>query len=79
MVITSERLQRWMDEQGHTTTSLAQAVGMSYDGVYQVVHARGRISPGFQIKFIQAFGLDEAHRLFVPESVCEPEPADVAA
>jgi hypothetical protein len=73
-----ERLQQWLDERGYTIMSLAQAVGMSYDGVYQVVHARGEkrgvVSPGFQVRFIHAFGLDEAKRIFDTPDVWLPNP-----
>lgn len=73
-----ERLQQWMDENDHTTASLAQAVGMSYDGMFQVLHPRGRdqitVSPGFQVRFIHAFGLEIANRIFNAPKVHLPEP-----
>lgn len=72
-----ERLQQWMDEQGHTISSLAQAVGMSYDGMFAVLHRgkdSGAVSPGFQVRFIHAFGLSEANRIFNAPDVWLPEP-----
>lgn len=72
-----ERLKQWMHEQSHTITSLAQAVGMSYDGVYQVLNPRNRhdaVSPGFQVRFIHAFGLNEANRIFDAPQVRLSEP-----
>lgn len=73
-----ERLKQWMDRNDHTLKSLARCVGMSYHGVQQVVNHRKRISPGFRLRFIQAFGAEVADSIFdtlePSPSTPEPEP-----
>lgn len=62
-----ERLRKWMDETGHTMPSLAKAINLSYDGVYQALNVRGvtgRVSNGFKWRFTQAFGLETAQSIF---------------
>ena len=71
----AERLTNWMHEHGHSITTLAAAVGMSYDGVYQILNVRGRVSPGFKLRFIQAFGTDVAASIFDAPRVAMPEVA----
>lgn len=70
-----ERLANWMHAEGHNVTTLAAAVGMSYDGVYQILNVRGRVSPGFKLRFIQVYGADVAAAIFDAPRVAVPEAA----
>lgn len=60
----AQRLVDWMDLQGYTVRKLAGETGMSYDGMYQILHARGRVSPGFKVRFIDRFGKEVADTIF---------------
>lgn len=59
-----ERIRKWMHETGHTVSSLAKELGMSYDGTYQVLSVRERLSNGFKFRFINRFGIDAAAEVF---------------
>ena len=59
-----ERIRQWMDVAGHTISSLAKEIGMSYDGVYQALNVRGRVSDGFKLRFINRFGIAAATEVF---------------
>lgn len=61
-----DKLQRWMDDNGYTISSLAQETQMSYDGMYQTLRARKRISAGFRVRFTERFGFDIAAQIFDP-------------
>lgn len=60
----AQRLISWMDLQGYSIRKLAGETGMSYDGMYQILHARGRVSPGFKVRFINRFGKEIADTIF---------------
>jgi hypothetical protein len=70
-----ERLQEWMETNDYTIKSLAAETGMSYDGMYQILRARGRISPGFKLRFAERFGGDVARDLFDKPAVAVVEGA----
>lgn len=59
-----ERIFQWMDVAGHTISSLAKEIGMSYDGVYQALNVRERVSDGFKLRFINRFGIGAASQVF---------------
>lgn len=61
-----DKLQRWMDENGYTISSLAQETQMSYDGMYQTLRFRKRVSAGFRVRFMERFGSDVAAQIFDP-------------
>jgi len=67
------KLQAWMDEHGYSISSLAKELGVSYYGVYLVIH-RNRISPGFRLRFVERFGADAARSIFDPYGTRLPEP-----
>lgn len=65
-------LETWMEQRGLTLPDFAKELGMSYDGVYQSLRWRGRVSTGIKLRFIEAFGMDEARTIFngsTPEQV----------
>jgi hypothetical protein len=66
MMSEQDKLLRWMDENGFSISSLAQETQMSYDGMYQTLHVRKRISAGFRVRFIERFGADVAATIFDP-------------
>lgn len=59
-----ERLTTWIESNGYTTRKLATELGMSFDGVYQVLYYRKRISPGFKLRFTERFGTQIANEIF---------------
>lgn len=59
-----QRIRKWMDETGYTVSSLAKEIGMSYDGTYQVLSVRERLSNGFKFRFINRFGIETAKAVF---------------
>lgn len=63
------KLKSWMNESGHSLSSLAKAMGYSYDGIYQAVNVRSFLSPHFKWRFAQVFGWEVAQQLFD-----QPEP-----
>ena len=70
-----DRLLRWMNENGYSISSLAQETQMSYDGMYQTLHVRKRISAGFRVRFMERFGSEVAAQIFDPVlAPVEPEP-----
>ena len=68
-----ERLDNWMRERGYSKRTMAEAVGMSYDGFYQIFW-RKKISPGFKLRFINRFGAEAADRVFDKPALSQPEP-----
>lgn len=69
-----ERLTQWMKDNDVSMVSLASEIGMSYDGVYQVLHWRKRVSPGFKLRFIERFGSAVADTIFDKPFVTQLEP-----
>lgn len=67
-----ERIRIWMDKTGHTVSSLAKELGMSYDGTYQVLNVRKHVSNGFKFRFINCFGIDAAAKVFDLSSTASP-------
>jgi hypothetical protein len=61
-----EKLLEWMKVEGHDYNSLAAAVGMSHDGVYQILYVRKRISPGFKVRFTERFKEEVSKTIFDP-------------
>lgn len=59
-----ERLMAWMESCGYSVRGLANETGMSYDGMYQILYARKRVSPGFKVRFIARFGKEIADTIF---------------
>lgn len=66
------KLKEWMELSGHSLSSLAKAMGYSYDGVYQALNVRSYLSPHFKWRFAQVFGWETASELFDQES--QPTP-----
>lgn len=67
-----ERLEQWMQENNYTNRTMAEAVGMSYDGFYQILW-RKKVSPGFKLRFIVRFGAAAADQIFDKPAVNQPE------
>ena len=61
-----DKLLEWMEKNNHSRASLANAIGMSYDGITQILYVRRRLSPGFKLRFIQCFGQETAKSIFEP-------------
>lgn len=61
-----DKLLQWMNENGYTVSTLAQETQMSYDGMYQALHVRKRISAGFRVRFTERFGSSVAAQIFEP-------------
>lgn len=75
MTAMCERLRAWMKENGHTTKALADATGIKYSLMSQMVADKRRISESFKWKFGKAFGYNLAIALFAPEGEKnEPHP-----
>lgn len=66
IILELDRLLKWINDNNLTTGSLADALGMSYDGVYQVLYVRKNVSPGFRMRFIERFGKQVADNIFEP-------------
>jgi hypothetical protein len=45
---------------------------MSYDGMYQILVVRERVSPGFKMRFIARFGKEAADAIFDPALATQP-------
>lgn len=56
-------LEAWMTGQGMSLPDLARELGMSYDGVYQSLRWRGRVSTGMQLRLIRRYGEAQAHAI----------------
>lgn len=63
-----ERLQAWSTEQGFSLPQLAREMDMPYQTLYHQVVVRKRITGDTRWAFMRRFGLDEANRIFHPES-----------
>ncbi len=61
-----EKLIAWMEANNYDFNSLADAVQMSHDGVYQILYVRQRTSPGFRERFAYRFGHEVATAIFDP-------------
>lgn len=70
-----ERLLIWMKRQNLSKRDLAAEIGMSYDGVYQILSWRKRISPGFKLRFIERYGSLVASEIFDRPEISQLEPA----
>lgn len=70
-----EKLQLWMDENGHSKTTLAKALGLSYAFIYKITEGRdGKyMTDTFKFRFIARFGMEEASKVF--DVTFEPETA----
>lgn len=64
-----DRVLEWLQASDISLPELARSLGMSYDGVYQVLHVRKRLSGGFKFLFAARYGMATARSLFdVPSS-----------
>lgn len=63
-----QRLKKYMDDNGYSIRGIAEALGMSYDGMYQALFVRGaksgRVSGNLKWRFAQRFGADVADDVF---------------
>lgn len=69
--MNTEQLTAWMQAHGHTNSSLAAAMGYSYEYIYKLTQGERPVTEGFRWRFSQTFGWEEAERLFN----AEPTPA----
>lgn len=72
-----EKLRVWMDENGYSNKTLAEAMGFSYEYIYKIIEGKDGKRPGvnFQIRFVERFGWDEAAKaldLTLPVRDVEP-------
>lgn len=66
-------LRAWMEAHAYTIRQLADRMGISYDGVYQALKVRESCSPEFKWRFAEAFGWEEAERVFGVERTSQPD------
>lgn len=60
----NERILAWMKERNIGNSELAAAMGISYDLAYKVTTGQRIITDTFRWRFAQAYGYEEATRLF---------------
>lgn len=70
----SAHLITWMQSVGHTNSSLAVAMGYSYEYIYKLTAGERPVTEGFRWRFAQKFGWQEAERVFA-ENLATPTPA----
>lgn len=59
-----DRMIEWLQANDISLPRLARTLGMSYDGVYQVLHVRRRLSGGFKFRFAARYGMTTARAIF---------------
>lgn len=59
-----QRLLEWMEANGYTDSTLAEATGDFFANVNAMTRGARRISQGFKFRFGERFGDDERNRLF---------------
>lgn len=69
-----DRLVAWLDEQHINMPMLAREINMSYDGVYQVLYVRKKLSDGFKLRFLTRFGNDVSGEIFEMPTTAIAEP-----
>lgn len=60
----NERILAWMKERNIGNSELAAALGISYDLAYKVTTGQRIVTDAFKWQFQQAYGYEEASRLF---------------
>jgi plasmid maintenance system antidote protein VapI len=60
----NERILEWMKTRNIGNSDLATAMGISYDLAYKVTTGQRIITDAFKWQFQQAYGYEEATRLF---------------
>lgn len=70
-----ERLKQWVEARGYSLRQLSRELGMPYQTLYHQVVVRERITGDTRWAFLKCFGLEEANRIFDPESEPIPQPA----
>lgn len=61
---TNKVLAEWMERNGYSNRTLAEALGFSYDLLYKVTSGERPVSEGLRWRFAQRFGWEEAVALF---------------
>jgi hypothetical protein len=64
-----ERLVTWMNENGYRETTLAAATGDFYNNIKAMLKGDRRVSQAFKWRFEDAFGNEEANKVFRPHLV----------
>lgn len=62
------KLQQWMDANGYSNRTLAEAMGFSYEYIYKIVEGKDdkrATGANFQIRFVNRFGWEEAAKALV--------------
>ena len=59
-----EELRKWMEQNKVSNSDLAERLGLSYNYIYLIVNGQRDITDTFRWRFAQAYGYDEATRLF---------------
>jgi len=68
-----DRVIDWIETNQISQPELARTLGMSYDGLYQALHVRRRLSSGFKFRFLARYGEGMARSLFeVPSPLANP-------
>ena len=62
--MNTEQLIEWMQLNGHTNSSLAAAMGYSYEYIYKLAAGERPVTEGFRWRFAKTFGWEEAQRVF---------------
>lgn len=62
-----ERLKKWMDEQGLTYRTLADATKDTHSTVHMMLNGRRDINEAYKWRFQKAFGNDVAMSIFVTD------------
>lgn len=70
----TQQLVEWMEHNGYSNRTLAEALDLSYDLLYKVTTGERQPSEGFRWRFAKRFGFDVAERLFGADA-----PRDLAA
>lgn len=71
-----QRVNKWMAARGLTKKQMAREMGLSYITFYHGLVKRGKkfgtVPGSFVVKFIAAYGIDEAREVFAELSTPEP-------
>lgn len=70
-----QRLNKWMEENGHDYRSLALATGDTVSNVHMMTKGHRDVSDGFKYRFWLAFGQDETCKVFGKQPVIEHQEA----
>jgi len=74
----NDALKNFLAERQMTVAALARAVNMTTPPVWRMVNGRQRVSNNLRWRFLEAFGADEAQRVFgpTPPYPCTKSPLD---